>query len=207
MILVQFEERQSMIKFSDPQPCPIWDELNEHQLGPVLVSPQPCESPRAGGWFLLERSGALLLKTRPPTIREKINLSYWICHHNLKYRLYDPSYRRWENLPVLNEAWVAYQRDRMPSDEDRMLTFLHELILCADIGARPDGRLLMAAGGCHHNGDLMKLWQEAEAQDWLEVARNQYGQAFSYAPKPTARIHVKSKLDELGQSQQGFVAI
>ena len=55
-----------------------------------------------------------------------IHLHCWICHHNLKHRLYAPSYRRLENPPVLNEAWVAGHRDRMPSTQDRLLTFLHD---------------------------------------------------------------------------------
>ena len=49
--------------------------------------------------------------------RQKANLSYWIYKHNLEHRLFDaqPS---GEQPIVVDQDWVANNRDRTPSVSD-----------------------------------------------------------------------------------------
>ena len=73
------------------------------------------------------------------TVRQKVNLSYWIYKHNLENRLFDElpnqdlqkpgRFARWMNdhrdrVLVMDQAWVTGHRNLTPSAEDRMLTFL-----------------------------------------------------------------------------------
>ena len=89
-------------------PCPIWEdtlvELDHTQWVQLKVSGQSCNSPRAGGRFLLKQSGAALLPSL--TDRQKANLDYWIYHHNPRYRLFDELPEQGGEPFVLNHAWV-----------------------------------------------------------------------------------------------------
>ncbi len=196
-----------MSMFSNPQPCPIWDGVDDIQFGALLNptrSPILCDYPRAGGYFGLEYSGAELLRTQPLTDRRKANLSYWIYKHNLEHRLFDPSNLREENLLVLNRVWVEGNRDRTPSSPDRMLTFLRELIRCDDAYEQPNASLLLAAGGCRSNTDRDELLHYAMAQGWLGGTMPGVGPFHINLP---ARMHVETQLGVLGRSRQGFVAM
>ena len=132
------------------QPCPIWGK-------PPLPSGIPhraglYNSPRAGGSFVLEQTGAIWLQIlseqKQLTNRHKANLSYWIYKYNLENR----QFNKWpteEDLIVLNQEWVEDHRKCTPSPEDRMLTFLRELIRSDDAGVpadKADKNLLKAAG-------------------------------------------------------------
>ena len=152
-------------------PCPIWGVIDDDLIGRVLVGQQLFNSPRAGGPFRLEGTGVGHLKwlseTRQLTDRGKANLSYWIYAHNLRIRVFDewPSV---EHLIVLDRVWVEGHWAFTPSDEERMLAFLREMIRKNDTNERPNGELLMAAGGCCHGNDLWKLQRDATARGWLE---------------------------------------
>ncbi len=183
-----------MSEFSMPYPCPIWDGVNDNYLGAVMVSPQLCTNPRAGGYFVLEMSGAVLLKTNPLTYEQKVNLSYWICHHNLDKRLYEPGNLRDENLLVLDQAWVADNRDRTPSLSDRLLSYLRELIRCADAGQPPNQDLLMATGGCCNDNDLLELQRHAVDQDWIAVFDPSSSGTPPYRIDRSALIYVEEQL-------------
>ena len=154
--------------------CPIWDQIDDELIGRVLVhmpQPQLCSSPRAGGSFKLGWTGVEQLKwlseTRQLTDRGKANLSYWIYDHNLHFRVFD-EWPNVGNLIVLDRVWVEDHRTLTPSDEDRMLAFLREMIRKNDTNERPNGELLMAAGGCCHDNDLWELQRDATARGWLE---------------------------------------
>lgn len=189
-----------MFVFSKPYPCPIWDGVDENHLGAVLVSPKLCTYPRAGGYFVLEKTGADLLKTNPLTYEQKVNLSYWICHHNLDKRLYELFNLRNEDLLVLDRVWVADNRDRTPSSSDRLLSYLRELILCADVGQPPNQDLLMAAGGCHNDNDLWELQRHAVDRGWIWIAAPDPSSSgtSSYGIDKSARIYVAEQLRERG---------
>ncbi len=70
---------------SAAEPCPIWDGIDDNLLAKVMLGPQVCGTLRSGGLFVLDISGAIRLKSRPPTDRQKANLSYWIYHHNFRF--------------------------------------------------------------------------------------------------------------------------
>lgn len=200
------------------QICPIWDNTQVQLEVPV----RPCNSPRAGGRFLLEQSGASLLDSL--TDRQKTNLSYWIYHHNLRYHLFDePS--AWQGEPlILNHAWVEAHRDRTPLTSDCVLTFLREIIRQDDaikphesLGAealrekiQEARNLQQAAGGCRNDRDWSALQWHATKQGWLQKQH-----LFSIDPREgglrqldiSARIHVEKQLGIVGQSRQGFVAM
>ena len=118
---------------SNARPCPIWECAPSIQ--DIPEAGLSCTSPRAGGRFLLMPCGTALL--RPLTDRQRANLSYWIYHHNLRYRLFDELPGLGEAPPVLDQAWAEGHRDRTPSSLDRMLTFLRELIRCDDADEDP----------------------------------------------------------------------
>ena len=194
---------------SKEPPCPIWDGRTSAQS--IDEWGQLCNSPRAGGRFLLKQCGAPLL--RPLTDRQKANLSYWIYHHNLRYRLFDKSPDLGEAPPVLDQKWVESNRDRTPSASDRALTFLRELIRCDDAGKQSETEsdhelqrnLRMAAGGCRRKEDLDELYRYARAKGWLgHTSRSGLYHELINLP---ARIHVEEQLGVLNQSRQGFVAM
>ncbi len=155
------------------------------------------------------REGAALLQDL--TDRQKANLSYWIYKHNLEHRLFDLSTLWDENLLVLDQAWVEGHRDRTPSASDRMLMFLREMIRSDDADEQPREELLLAAGGCRHDGDLKSLRLYAMERGWLGGGGTPESPSF---PHPGlidlglgARIHVEEELREHGQGSQGFVAM
>ena len=180
--------------------CPIWDQIDDNLISNELnrqrlqQPPQPYISPRAGGFFKLGWTGVEQLKwlseTRQLTDRGKANLSYWIYDHNLRSRVFD-EWPNTENLIVLDRAWVEDHWTLTPSDEDRMLAFLREMIRQDATNERPNGELLMAAGGCCHDNDLWKLQRDATARGWLE------GGAPSRITLP-ARTYVKEQLRQRG---------
>lgn len=192
-----------MSVFSKPHPCPIWDGVDDNHLGAVMVWPQLCTYPRAGGYFVLEKTGAVLLKTHPLTYEQRVNLSYWICHHNLDKRWYELSNLRDENLLVLDQAWVADNRDRTPSPSDRLLAYLRELILCADAGQSPNKDLLMATGGCRNDNDLWELHRHAVDRGWIAAPDPSSSGTSPYGIDTSARIYVEEQLRERGRSRQG----
>ena len=95
-------------------------------------------------------------------------------------------------------------RDRTPSAEDRMLTFLRELIRCDDANQQPNPGLLWAAGGCRHDSDMQELQIYAYKKGWLG------GEMPGDSPlriNLPARIHADKRSRELDLSRQGFVAM
>ena len=163
----------------------------------------PFTSPRAGGSFWLEQSGAPLLQKL--SSRQKANLSYWIYHHNLQYRRFDEQAAG--SPPTLDHAWVEGHRDRTPSSQDCLLTFLRELIRCDDAGEEIHNDLLMAAGGCRNDKDLWALQRHAAEQGWVDKPSTFNGFNRLSSIHLSARIHVEERTRELGQGRQGFVAM
>ena len=188
--------------------CPIWGSARTHPDIPV----RPCHSPRAGGRFLLERSGAHLLDEL--TARQKANLSYWIHQHNLRYHLFDGDSGLGTPPAVLDRAWVESHRDRTPSTSDHLLSFLRELVRQDDLTNQQLGRectekkllserhLQQAAGGCRSDRDWDDLRNHAREQGWMRKIN-----ASSFQLNLSARIYLESQLGVIGQSQQGFVAM
>ena len=187
-------------------PCPIWaSPPSVHEIG---RSPLFCPSPRAGGRFLLDRTGVPLLQKECLSDRRRANLSYWIYHHNLQYQLFDEFSDLRRDLLVLNREWVKSKRDRIPSTSDRMVTFLRELIRCDDADQQPLDALLMAAGGCRNDGDLAELRRHAVEQGWTGSRDpNLAGRISSNRINLPARIHVEEQLRDLGTGRNGFVAM
>ncbi|MXZ25086.1 MAG: hypothetical protein F4Y80_09530 [Caldilineaceae bacterium SB0665_bin_21] len=186
--------------------CPIWE--NPPAVQEIDEWPLFCPSPRAGGRFLLARTGAPLLQKDRLNDRRRANLSYWIYHHNLQYRLFDEFSEPRRDPLVLNQAWVEGHWDRTPSSSDRMLTFLRELIRCDDAGQQPLDALLMAAGGCRNDSDLAELRRHAVEQGWTgSRAPNLAGAISSNRINLPARIHVEAQLGEQGRGRQAFVAM
>lgn len=124
-----------MLMSSNARPCPIWKDA--HLPRDIVHGGNFCDYPRAGGRFVLEHSGALELKSRPLTDKQKANLSYWIYHHSLRYRLFDESPGQGGKPLVLDQALLEDHRDRMPSSEDRLMMFLREVIRSDDAGEDP----------------------------------------------------------------------
>lgn len=194
---------------SNELPCPIWGSPPSPQgigHGSLL-----CDYPRAGGRFILDYHGAVELNMRPLTPRQKANLSYWIYHHNLRYRLFDESPGQGEDPVVLDQEWVEGNRDRTPLSSDRVLTYLREVIRNDDAPKQPDGNgqlaqaLRMAAGGCRHDNDWDELCKYAAKKGWL-------GSSISGSVHPgtislSGRIHVEEQLRDLGRGRQAFVAM
>lgn len=150
---------------------PIWDGREvfaaEHTvMHPVGGEAKWCTSPRAGGRFGLNESGASALCERL-TNRQKANLSYWIHRHNLEHRLFDAQ-PPGEKPIVVDRAWVVNNRDRTPPASDRLLMLLRELIRCDDAGEQPSENLQMAADSCRDDGDLRKLSAYADEKGWLD---------------------------------------
>ena len=200
-------------------PCPIWgDPPNPSEIEHFG---QPYNSPRAGGRFTLEYSGAVELKLncRPLTDRQRANLSYWIYQHNFDYRLFDESPEPGEAPPVLDKQWVERHRDCTPSLSDQMLAFLRELIRRDEAGKSASELLLeqdlhMAACGCRDYNDLAALYQHARKQDWVRPVTDQYGIPLMYFINHSARIHVEEQLREADKQlreqdsrEQVFVAM
>ena len=194
---------------SNAMPQPIWGDVPSPQG--FNEAGLLCNEPRAGGRFLLMVSGAALL--RPLTDRQRANLSYWIYHHNLRYRLFDESPGRGETPLVLNEDWVEGYRNRTPSSSDRMLTFLRELIRNDDTGQEPLEESLRAAGCCWRDEDLEDLFQHAMELGLIRGLGNvdngyQWVSCLNLArPSLEGRIFVEEQLGEQGRSRQGFVAM
>ena len=183
--------------------CPIWK--NPPAVQEIEEWPLFCPSPRAGGRFLLARTGAPLLQKDRLNDRRRANLSYWIYHHNLQYRLFDEFSELRRDPLFLNQAWVEGHRDRTPSSLDRMSTFLRELIRCDDAGEQPLDALLMAAGGCRNDSDLAELRRHAVEQGWTGSRDpNLAGMISSNRINLSARIHVEKQLGRPGQERQGF---
>ena len=175
--------------------CPIWDD--ESYTAVIDTWPRVFNSPRAGGRFQLMESGAPLLDSL--TDRQKVNLSYWICRHNLRYRLFDESPELDKDLPGLDKQWIEKHRDRTPSASERVLTYLRELIRSDDAGQVPSRERQRAAGGCRIDvNDLGDLEQYAMDCGWLD---RRYGVTLP------ARIHVEEQLRDLGTGRNGFVAM
>lgn len=147
------------------QACPIWDGPPSAQ--DVAEVGQPCDSPRAGGRFMLMPDSATCLQKRLLTDRQRANLSYRIYRHNLDYRLFDDR-TSGERPIVVDQEWVENNQDRTPSASERMLTFLRELIRCDDAGREPHEGLQRAAGGCRHGNDLKDLRLYALDRGWLQ---------------------------------------
>lgn len=189
---------------SRARPCPIWESPpSVHEIG---RSPLFCPSPRAGGRFLLDRTGVPLLQKECLSDRRRANLSYWIYHHNLQYQLFDEFSDR--DPLVLNREWVKSKRDRIPSTSDRMVTFLRELIRCDDADQQPLDALLMAAGGCRNDGDLAELRRHAVEQGWTGSRDpNLAGTISSNRINLPARMHVEEQLRDVGSGRNGFVAM
>lgn len=190
---------------SNKPPCPIWGE----SPAPMEIphGGRTCNSPRAGGRFLLEYEGAVQLKFYPLSNRQRANLSYWIYAHNLRYRLFDDSTAG--EPPVLDKKWVEVHRNSEPSAEDRMLNFLRESIRDWDAGEERRGRnsdLKMAAGGCRTALDLAELANYAAERGWLGV-RTESGFKPTRRVNLPARIYVEERTRELAQGRQGFVAM
>ena len=194
---------------SNEPPCPIWQEppaLREMPHGGRL-----CNSPRAGGRFLLEYDGAVLLQRHVLTDRRRANLSYWIYKHNLENHLFDESPA--DKPLVLDKKWVVDHRDLTPSAEDRMLNFLRELIRFDDAGEPPqtseeyssEWELLLAAGGCRNGNDRKELENYAATQGWMVPADSdlQYSTRINLG----ARLYVEERTRKLDRGRQGFVAM
>ena len=218
--------------------CPIWDGLKVVSFQypsveqNILAEGSRYYSSRAGGPFLLMPDGAALLDWESPNGEQKLladrkraNLSYWICRHNLDNGLFDDlpnrevlqepgRFAHWMNdhqdhVPKLGKTWVVDHRDLTPSAEDRMLTFLREMIRNTDAGEqRPDEDLLRAAGGCWQESDLKELRLYALERGWLEGGGAPGTPSYPHPGLITlglgARIHVEEKLGSLGQERQGF---
>jgi predicted ATPase len=206
--------------------CPIWDGLKIVSIRfpsveqNILAKGSRYYSSRAGGPFLLMPDGAVLLDRESPNDRQKVNLSYWIYKHNLENRLFDelPNpevLQRPERFAVwlkdhqdrvlkLDKAWVEGHRDRTPSAEDRMLTFLRESIRDWDADEeerQPTSDLRMAAGGCRTAQDLEELEHYAAARGWMGVPTDSGVNKFTRRVNLPARIHVEEKSREQGRGQ------
>ena len=216
--------------------CPIWSGL---KVGDTRYPPEKnvhdggsrYYSSRAGGPFLLMPPGAGLLaldswddEQKSLTIRQKVNLSYWIYQHSLEYRLLDELssqvlqelvwFELWMNdrrdrVLKLDKDWVEGHRDREPSAEDRMLNFLRESI--RDWDADPEERQLtsdlkMAAGGCRTETDLDELENHAAEQGWMGVPTDNGVNRFTNRVNLPARMYVEERTRVLDERRQGFVA-
>lgn len=191
---------------SNEPPCPIWESSPSVQ--DISAVGHPYTSPRAGGRFWLMQSGAPLLQPNRLAPRQKANLSYWIYKHNLEYRLFDANPGLGEKPLVLDEKWVVDHRDRTPSAEDRMLTFLRELICSDDAGElNPDEDLLQAAGGCRDQNDLQEIRRYSIEQGWTGSRNSQDWTTPPYQINLGARLHVEERARELDLGRQGFVAM
>lgn len=214
------------------QTCPIWDGLEidtthySHQ-NKVLAKGSHFYSSRAGGPFLLMPPGAPLLDSldsdlsddeqKSLTVRQKVNLSYWIYQYNLDSLLLDELssqdlqecgwFENWmddhrDRVLKLDKDWVEGHWDREPSAEDRMLTFLRELIRGDAAGKPcPDEDLLKAAGGCRNCKDLLELQRHVVEQGWTGSRDPQCSGTSLYRINFSARLYVDGQLRDRGRDQ------
>ena len=214
--------------------CPVWDGLRRDTISyghSVVDGGSRYYSSRAGGPFCLMQTGADLLDEpykKLLTDRQKANLSHWIYKHNLENRLFEELsnqvlqeprwFARWmddhqNRVLQLDKVWVEDHWNSTPSAEDRMLTFLRELIRIDDTGEpsrtsdeySSEVDLLLAAGGCRNGNDRKELENYAATQEWIVPAESdlQYSTRINLG----ARIHVEARTRERGQGRQGFVAM
>ena len=116
---------------------------------------------------------------------------------------------RRDRVLELDRAWVEGHRDRIPPAEDRLLTFLREMIRSDDANEeQPCEELLLAAGGCRHARNLKELRLNALDRGLLSGG----GQDGPSYPHPglieldfDARIFVEEQLRERGENQQAVV--
>ncbi len=208
--------------------CPIWNGLKSRDphrslQQNILAEGSRYYSSRAGGPFLLMPSGAPLLERlddeqKSLTVRQKVNLSYWIYQYNLDSLLLDElssqdlqvrgRFARWmddhqDRVLELDKDWVEGHRDCEPSAEDRMLTFLRELIRGDAAGEPcPDEDLLKAAGGCRNCKDLLELQQHVVEQGWTGSRDPQCSGTSPYRINFSARLYVDGQLRDRGRDQQ-----
>ena len=208
--------------------CPIWSGLKSRDprrslQQNILAEGSRYYSSRAGGPFLLMPSGAPLLERlddeqKSLTIGQKVNLSHWIYQHNLDSRLLDELssqdlqelgwFKNWmddhrDRVLKLDKDWVEGHWDREPSAEDRMLTFLRELIRGDAAGKPcPDKDLLKAAGGCRNCKDLLELQRHVVEQGWTGSRDPQSSDTSPYRINFSARLYVDGQLRDRGRDQQ-----
>ena len=189
---------------SATEPCPIWDGTDDNLLAKVMLGPQVCGTLRSGGMFALDISGALRLKSRPPTDKQKANLSYWIYRHNFHFWQFEWPTRQ-EDLLVLNDVWVDGHRDCEPSTSERVVTYLRELIRSADADRSPSKDLLMAAGGCPKPRALSELQRHTVEEGWTGSNKPGSEGTSPFQINTSARIYVEEQLGERGENQQTVV--
>ena len=187
---------------SSQQACPIWE--SPPRASNIDECGQLCDSPRAGGRFVLMQSGAACLHRLSD--RQKANLSYWIYRHNLECRKFDEG-SSGEKPIVVDQDWVEGHRDRIPTASDRMLTWLRELIRCDDAGEATTADLQQAAGGCRHAQDLNELARHSMQQGWTGNLDPNWPAEGSDFINLAGRIHVDEQLRDLGSGRNGFVAM
>ena len=205
--------------------CPIGDGLRRDTIGygrRVVDGGSRYYSSRAGGPFRLLQDGADLLNEPSDsqnllTDRQQVNLSCWIYQHNLNNDLFDElsnevlqergRFVRWmddrrDRVPELDKAWVECHRDCTPSVEDRMLTFLRELIRSNNAREQPNEDLLMVAGGCRDDKDLSMLKRHVVEQGWTGSRDPQCSDASPYRINFSAHLYVDEQLRECDEDQQ-----
>ena len=212
--------------------CPIWGGVNLGGLPttPEEFSKDGNRyySSRAGGPFRLMQSGADLLAVDTQNVLseegflpvgQRANLSYWIYLHNLENRLLDEltdyhcqedgPFQNWmdnrrDRVLKLDKAWVEGHWDCTPPAKDQTLTFLRELIRGGGQSLLDrDRNLQMAAGSCHSEDDLTRLYKHALKQEWMSQGTG----LSEYHLNQPAYIYVEEQLLKKGSGEQGFVAM
>lgn len=146
------------------------------------------------------------------TVGQQVKLSCWRRKHYLNNSVFDelanqealqkPGWfaRRkkdhWDGVLGLDQAWAEGHRERVPSVEDRMLSFLRTMICKADAGEpRPETEyLLMAAGECSRNVDFVEMQWHAVEQGWTGGRYSQCPDTSPYRISFSAYIYVEVQI-------------
>ena len=162
--------------------------------------------------------------------QQKANLSFWIYDYNRRYGLFEERGGTAE-VPKLTEERVAVWSRRRPTMEERMLSFVRELVrqqeeklysvnryqshdvqLTHDFSnplvLKGDAACLMAASGCHVGKSMEAFFKHAQHSEWIDLniplGSDSY---FCCKVLLPAYLFVEAHERDRGKGQQGFIAM
>lgn len=221
-----------------PQPygvnlCPIW-RPNTSPEEKIEEEGKLCTSYYAGGRFQLMPEGPSLI--RRLNFQEKARLSFWIYDYNYRYGSFEEC-NSTSGVPKLTSERVTIWSRRKPTMEERLLSFVRELVrqqekklrdvdryregpvLLRHVFTNPwvledDAACLMAASGCHVGESMDSFFKHAQDEKWIELVQGVAGAIqtevdhdFCYKVLLPAHLFVEAHERDRGKGRQGFMAM